>query len=81
MLEGRLGRPLTPPAAAGARLHGLDGAGVSLRCDPIERHALPQWIAQRLAAQGQQVEPGEAGQRTLAFFADRVEGNLLALVP
>ena len=26
----------------------------------------------------QQVESGEAGQRTLAFFADRVEGNLLA---
>jgi DNA polymerase-3 subunit delta len=56
----------------------LDGAGVSLRCDPIERSALPLWISQRLAAQGQQVEPGEAGQRTLAFFADRVEGNLLA---
>ncbi len=56
----------------------LDGAGISLRCDPIERPALPQWIAQRLAAQGQQVEPGEVGQRTLAFFADRVAGNLLA---
>jgi len=56
----------------------LDGVGITLRCDPIERHALPQWIAQRLAAQGQQVEPGELGQRTLAFFADRVEGNLLA---
>lgn len=56
----------------------LDGVGVTLRCDPIERPQLPLWIAQRLAAQGQQVEPGEAGQRTLAFFADRVEGNLLA---
>ena len=56
----------------------LDGAGLTLRCDPIERNALPLWIAQRLAAQGQQVESGEAGQRTLAFFADRVEGNLLA---
>ncbi|HEX5311238.1 DNA polymerase III subunit delta [Aquabacterium sp.] len=56
----------------------LDGCGVTLRCDPIERQALPLWIAQRLAAQGQQVESGEAGQRTLAFFADRVEGNLLA---
>jgi DNA polymerase-3 subunit delta len=56
----------------------LDGIGLTLRCDPIERQALPLWIAQRLAAQGQQVEPGEAGQRTLAFFADRVEGNLLA---
>ena len=56
----------------------LDGIGITLRCDPIERQQLPLWIAQRLAAQGQQVEPGEAGQRTLAFFADRVEGNLLA---
>ena len=56
----------------------LDGIGVTLRCDPIERQQLPLWIAQRLAAQGQQVESGEAGQRTLAFFADRVEGNLLA---
>lgn len=56
----------------------LDGIGMTLRCDPIERQQLPLWIAQRLAAQGQQVEPGEAGQRTLAFFADRVEGNLLA---
>lgn len=56
----------------------LDGVGMTVRCDPIERQALPQWIAQRMAAQGQQVEPGELGQRTLAFFADRVEGNLLA---
>ncbi|HTH10661.1 MAG TPA: DNA polymerase III subunit delta, partial [Acidovorax sp.] len=56
----------------------LDGAGVTLRVDPVERKALPQWIAQRLGAQGQRVQGGEAGQRTLAFFADRVEGNLLA---
>ncbi len=56
----------------------LDGAGASIRVDPVERRALPQWIAQRLAAQGQRVEDGEAGVQTLAFFADRVEGNLLA---
>jgi len=56
----------------------LDGAGLMVRVDPIERRALPQWIAQRLAAQGQRVSGGEQGQRTLAFFADRVEGNLLA---
>jgi DNA polymerase III subunit delta len=56
----------------------LDGAGVQLRIDPIERPALPAWIAQRLARQGQRVREGEEGQRTLAFFADRVEGNLLA---
>jgi len=56
----------------------LDAAGVSVRVDPVERKALPQWIAQRLAAQGQRVQGGEEGQRSLAFFADRVEGNLLA---
>ncbi len=56
----------------------LDSSGLTMRCDPVERQALPLWIAQRLSAQGQQVEPGQAGQRTLAFFADRVEGNLLA---
>ena len=39
---------------------------------------MPQWIAARLAAQGQRVVAGEEGQRTLQFFADRVEGNLLA---
>lgn len=49
-----------------------------MQLDVIERAALPQWIAQRLAAQGQRVAPGEAGQHALAFFADRVEGNLLA---
>jgi DNA polymerase III subunit delta len=56
----------------------LDGAGVVLRVDPVERRELPAWIARRLSAQGQQVAEGEEGQRTLAFFADRVEGNLLA---
>lgn len=63
---------------ASAWFGALDGAGVTVRVDPIERRALPQWIAQRLAAQGQRVQAGEAGERTLAFFADRVEGNLLA---
>ena len=63
---------------AGAWFMALDAAGVTLRVDPVERGALPQWIAQRLAAQGQRVAADEAGQRTLAFFADRVEGNLLA---
>ncbi|WP_296870936.1 DNA polymerase III subunit delta [Tibeticola sp.] len=56
----------------------LEQHGVTLQIDPIERAALPAWIAQRLAARGLRVEPGEAGQRTLQFFADRVEGNLLA---
>jgi DNA polymerase-3 subunit delta len=53
-------------------------SGVTLGVEPIERAVLPQWIAQRLAAQGQRVSTGEEGQRTLQFFADRVEGNLLA---
>jgi DNA polymerase-3 subunit delta len=56
----------------------LDAAGITIRVDPVERRALPQWIAQRLAAQGQRVEDGDAGMHSLAFFADRVEGNLLA---
>jgi DNA polymerase-3 subunit delta len=56
----------------------LDGAGLVLRADPVERAALPAWLAQRLARQQQRVADGEAGQRTLGFFADRVEGNLLA---
>jgi DNA polymerase-3 subunit delta len=56
----------------------LEGRGVGLRIDPIDRATLPAWIAQRLAAQGQRVADGEAGQQTLQFFADRVEGNLLA---
>ncbi len=55
----------------------LEG-GMTLEVVPVERAALPPWIAQRLAAQGQRVATGEEGQRTLQFFADRVEGNLLA---
>ncbi len=56
----------------------LDGHGVSIRVEPVERRLLPAWLAQRLKAQGQSVPEGEDGQRALAFFADRVEGNLLA---
>ena len=56
----------------------LEADGVTLQIDPVERAALPQWIAGRLARQDQRVAAGEEGQRTLQFFADRVEGNLLA---
>lgn len=56
----------------------LDGHGVSIRVEPVERRLLPAWLAQRLKAQGQSVPEGEDGQKALAFFADRVEGNLLA---
>ena len=62
----------------GAWFAALESGGVSIQLDPVERHALPQWIAQRLQQQGQRVEAGDVGQRTLQFFADRVEGNLLA---
>ena len=56
----------------------LENNGISVQIDPVERQALPAWIAQRLAAQQQRVAEGEAGQHTLLFFADRVEGILLA---
>jgi DNA polymerase-3 subunit delta len=56
----------------------LDMHGVSVQLDPIERRALPEWIAHRLAQQQQRVREGEEGPRSLQFFADRVEGNLLA---
>ena len=62
----------------GAWFGALDNGGVSIQVDTIGRAALPQWIAQRLQQQGQHVASGEEGQRTLQFFADRVEGNLLA---
>ncbi|MDR7149793.1 DNA polymerase-3 subunit delta [Hydrogenophaga palleronii] len=62
----------------GAWFAALDSFGVTVRIEPVERKALPQWIAQRLQLQRQHVASGEEGQRTLQFFADRVEGNLLA---
>lgn len=56
----------------------LDTQGITIQIDPIERSALPGWIVQRLARQNQHVACGAEGQRTLQFFAERVEGNLLA---
>ncbi|MEY4267814.1 MAG: polymerase delta subunit HolA [Pseudomonadota bacterium] len=63
---------------ASAWFLALEAQGVSVQVDTVERAALPSWIAQRLGAQGQRVRTGEEGERTLQFFADRVEGNLLA---
>ncbi|WP_028606041.1 DNA polymerase III subunit delta [Ottowia thiooxydans] len=63
---------------SGAWFGALEGSGVSIQVDSVERPALPQWIAQRLGLQGQRVATGEDGQRALQFFANRVEGNLLA---
>ncbi len=62
----------------GAWFGALESYGVTVKFEPIARGMLPQWISQRLAAQGQRVAAGEEGQRTLQFFSDRVEGNLLA---
>ncbi|MBB5213577.1 DNA polymerase III subunit delta [Parapusillimonas granuli] len=52
---------------------GLFGAATSVEISQIERPALPQWIAQRLARQNQQLD-----RETLEWMADKVEGNLLA---
>ena len=51
----------------------LADAGVTIAVYPIEREALPSWIAARLARQKQR-----ASRETLAFLADACEGNLLA---
>ncbi|WP_431476485.1 DNA polymerase III subunit delta [Massilia eburnea] len=51
----------------------LQQAAVYIDIPNIERNALPGWIANRLAAQGQSAE-----RASLDFIADRVEGNLLA---
>ena len=51
----------------------LAAAGVAIAVYPLEREELPAWIAARLAAQQQRAAPP-----TLAFLADRCEGNLLA---
>jgi DNA polymerase-3 subunit delta len=56
----------------------LEQFGVSLQIDSLDRAQLPQWIAQRLKLQNQSVASGQDGQNCLQFFADRVEGNLLA---
>src|SRR5674476_1533171 len=69
---------LDKAAKSTAWFGALERCGVTLQVESVERSALPQWLAQRLAAQGQRVLAGEEGQRTLQFFADRVEGNLLA---
>ncbi|MFM2209131.1 MAG: hypothetical protein RIQ96_774 [Pseudomonadota bacterium] len=69
---------LDKPTRSGAWFNALDQFGVTVQIDTIERAALPQWIAQRLAQQSQRVKSGAEGERSLQFFADRVEGNLLA---
>jgi DNA polymerase III subunit delta len=51
----------------------LEGAGVVVAVQPLERSELPAWIAARLARANQR-----AAAETLQFLADTTEGNLLA---
>jgi DNA polymerase-3 subunit delta len=60
-------------AQASAWFGALGAAGVTVAVYPLERDELPAWIAARLARQGQRVP-----RETLAFLADRCEGNLFA---
>jgi DNA polymerase-3 subunit delta len=60
-------------AQKAAWFSALESTGVVVEARAVTRAALPRWIAGRLKAQKQQAD-GE----TLAFIADRVEGNLMA---
>lgn len=51
----------------------LEQTGLMLAFYPVERAQLPRWIQHRLDQQQQQTDT-----HTLQFFADKVEGNLLA---
>jgi len=56
-----------------AWLKALESAGVLVVADPLPRDRLVGWIEARLHRNGQRASP-----ETLAFLADRVEGNLSA---
>ena len=60
-------------AQASAWFSALAGAGVALAVYPLERDELPRWISERLSRQKQRARP-----ETLAFLAERSEGNLFA---
>ncbi|SCK11959.1 DNA polymerase III subunit delta [Vogesella sp. LIG4] len=51
----------------------LEKSAVLVEARPVGRSELPAWIARRLKLQGQTL-----GHDAAVFFADRVEGNLLA---
>ncbi|TDR80522.1 DNA polymerase III subunit delta [Paludibacterium purpuratum] len=51
----------------------LEKSAVVLQAGLVDRQSLPGWIGRRLQAQGQTLSA-----EALAFFVDRVEGNLLA---
>ena len=56
-----------------AWVNALESGGVMVEARAITRDELPEWLAERLARQGQ-----KATVATLEWLADRVEGNLLA---
>src|SRR5690348_6595881 len=58
---------------ASAWFAALGEHGVMVGVTPVERAALPAWIAERLARNDQRVT-----RETLAYLAERCEGNLLA---
>jgi DNA polymerase-3 subunit delta len=66
---GRLDRA----TQSSAWFEALAGAGVTIAVYPVERDALPAWIAARMKRHQQR-----ASRETLAFLADHCEGNLLA---
>src|SRR6266576_2126684 len=51
----------------------LARVGATIAVQPLEREALPRWIAARLARQNQR-----ASDEVLTYLAERCEGNLLA---
>ncbi|MEO5699651.1 MAG: DNA polymerase III subunit delta [Casimicrobiaceae bacterium] len=51
----------------------LADTGVAVAVYPLERNEMPAWVAARFARQNQ-----KATQETLAWLADRCEGNLFA---
>lgn len=51
----------------------LEKSGETVHARSVSRDRLPEWIAQRLARQEQ-----SASAETVAFIAERVEGNLMA---
>lgn len=51
----------------------LENMGPMISVSMVERNQLPDWIGQRLSIKNQRTTPD-----TLQFFAEKVEGNLLA---
>jgi DNA polymerase-3 subunit delta len=64
---------LEPATRKSAWVTALAQHGIWVEAPQVERDALPDWIARRLARNRQ-----SAGREALEFIAERVEGNLLA---